>query len=311
MYNNKHHISVVIPVYNCSGYIKELYIRLVNTLETIDNNFEIIFVNDASPEKDWEYIKELAKSDIRIKGINLSRNFGQHYAITAGLDFTTGDWIIVMDGDLQDPPEEIIKLYSKTKEGFDVVFGRRYNRQDNIPKKFVSKLFHRLFDYLADRDTDETIANFSICSCDVISSYRLLREQSRSYPDFIRWMGYKTAFINIEHGKRLIGDSSYTFRKRLKLATSIIVAHSNKPLKLSIGFGFVISLISLIYGLYLILRYLFMAQPPQGWTSVMVSVYFIGGLLFANLGIIGLYLGKVFDETKNRPLYLLKEKINM
>lgn len=311
MENYKPHISVVIPMYNCAGCIYELYQRLVVTLEQINNNFEIIMVNDASPQNDWKHIKELATNDTRVKGISFSRNFGQHYAITAGLDYAQGDWVVVMDGDLQDPPEEITKLYSMAQEGFDVVFGRRYNRQDNAHKKLMSKAFHKLFDYLADTETDETVANFSICSNIVIESFCLLREHNRSYSHFIRWTGYKIAFVDIEHTQRLIGHTSYSFQKKVKLATQIIVAHSNKPLRLSIGFGFIISISSLVYGLWLVIRYLFLGQPPQGWTSVMVSIYFIGGLLFANLGVLGLYIGKVFDETKNRPLYLVKEKINV
>ncbi|MGI6235751.1 MAG: glycosyltransferase family 2 protein [Christensenellales bacterium] len=309
---NNPHISIVIPLYNCAGCIYELYHRLVSTLENqIHNNFEIILVNDASPQNDWELVKELAIKDRRVKGINFSRNFGQHHAITAGLDYAQGDWVVVMDGDLQDPPEEIAKLYSKAQEGFDVVFGRRYDRKDNVHKKLMSKLFHRAFDYLSDRPTDETVANFSICSGEVIKSFQLLREQNRSYPDFIRWMGYKTIYVDIEHAHRPVGETSYSFRKKVQLATQTIVAHSNKPLRISIGFGFTIALISLIYGIWLVLRYLLLAQPPAGWTSVMVSIYFIGGLLLANLGVLGLYIGKVFDETKNRPLYLIKEKINV
>lgn len=311
MEDNKPYISVVVPIYNCAECINELYHRLVSTLEQIDNNFDIIFVNDASPQNDWELVRRIASKDLRVKGINFSRNFGQHYAITAGLDYAEGTWVIVMDGDLQDPPEEIIKLYTKAQEGFDVVFGRRYVRHDNGIKKLLSKIFHKFFDYLADTKTDNTIANFSICSNEVIRNLCLIKEQNRSYPDFIRWMGYKIALININHAERTIGQTSYTFNKKVKLATQIIVAHSNKPLRLSIGFGFALSLISLVYGLWLVLRYILLAQPPEGWTSVMVSIYFVAGLLFANLGILGLYIGKIFDETKNRPLYLVKEKINV
>ena len=311
MENNSTHISVVIPVYNCADCLYELYNRLVVTLDQINSNFEIIMVNDGSPQNDWQFIKELVSKDGRVRGINLSRNFGQHHAITAGLDFSTGKWVVVMDGDLQDPPEEISKLYSKAQQGFDVVFGRRYKRQDVFRKKLMSRVFHKVFDYLSDRETDETVANFSICSSDVIASFRLLREQSRSYPDFVRWMGYRTTYIDIEHAYRPIGETSYSFQKKVQLATQIIVAHSSKPLRVSIGFGFIISFISLIYGIWLVLRYLLLAQPPAGWTSVMVSIYFIGGLLFANLGVLGLYIGKVFDETKNRPLYLVKERINV
>jgi len=311
MVNNNQHISVVIPVYNCAEFLYELYGRLVNTLDQIDRNFEIIMVNDASPQNDWEIIKELANKDPRVKGLNLSRNFGQHYAITAGLDCTNGDWVIVMDGDLQDPPEEITKLYIGAQQGFDVIFGRRSMRQDSMGKKLMSKSFHMLFDYFADTKTDDRVANYSMCSSEVIRSFRLMKEHNRSYPDFIRWMGYKVIYVDIEHSQRLVGETSYSISKRIQLANQIIVALSNKPLRLSIGFGFIMSIISLICGLVLTGRYLFLAKPPEGWTSVMVSIYFIGGLLFLNLGVVGLYIGRVYDETKNRPIYLIKEKINV
>lgn len=223
---NNPHISVIIPVYNCAESLVELYFRLASTLEPINKRFEIIFVNDASPQNDWEQIKALANKDSRVKGINLSRNFGQHYAITAGLDNSSGDWVVVMDGDLQDPPEEIAVLYEKAQEGYDVVFGRRHIRQDYVTKKLMSKAFHKIFDYLADTESDETVANFSICSSAVIKSFCLLREQNRSYTDFIRWMGFNVQYIDVKHAPRSTGLSSYTLKKRVELASQIIVAHS-------------------------------------------------------------------------------------
>jgi len=312
MTNNDHpHISVVIPLYNCSQFVEQLCSRLIQTLETITEDFEIILVNDASPQNDWEIIRGLAERNIRIKGLNLSKNFGQHFAITAGIDHALGDWIVVMDGDLQDPPEEIVKLYKCAQQGYDTVFGCKSLRKDAIGKRLLSKSFHRVFDYLADTSTDNRVGNFSICSGEVARNFRLLREHNRSYPDFVRWMGYRVAYVDIEHAPRLEGESSYSLSKRLKLANQIIVALSNKPLRISIGFGFIMAAISLICGLILVGRYIFFSKPLAGWTSVMVSIYLIGGLLFLNLGIIGVYIGRIFDETKNRPLYLVKEKINV
>ncbi|WP_054694942.1 glycosyltransferase family 2 protein [Syntrophomonas palmitatica] len=311
MQESNTYISVVIPVYNCAKSLNELYIRLEDTLSNISPDFEIIFVNDCSPQHDWQVITELASKDDRVKGINLSRNFGQHNAITAGLDNTSGEWVVVMDGDLQDQPEEIIKLYNKAQEGYDIVFGRRYDRQDIYFKKLMSRTFNKVFEYLADTTTDHTIANFSICNAKVIDSFRMMREKNRSYQHFIKWTGYNLVYIDIEHASRPEGKSSYTFRKRLELATQIIVAHSNKPLRLSIGFGFLMTVLSVVYAVYLVLRYLLLAKPPAGWTSVMVSLYFLCGLLFANFGIVGLYIGKIFDETKNRPLYLIDDRINI
>ncbi|HLR65615.1 glycosyltransferase family 2 protein [Virgibacillus alimentarius] len=305
-----HHplISVVVPVYGCETCLKELCRRIRKTIETIPAQFEIILVNDASPDNAWETIKRLNESDYRIKGINLSRNFGQHHAITAGLDHTKGDWIVVMDCDLQDRPEEINRLYEKTTEGYQVVLGNRVQRQDKWSKRFSSKMFYKVYDYLAERSSDHTVANFSICSKKVIEAFQTMREQNRSFPLFLQWMGFKTASIPIEHDKRKDGESSYNIKKLVTLATDAIISQSNKPLRLSIQFGFLISIASLIYGIYLFMRYFFLSETVPGWTSVMVSIYFIGGLIFFNFGVLGLYLGKVFNETKARPLYIIQDK---
>lgn len=300
-------ISVVIPIYGCEVCLQELCKRIITTIENIPAQLEIILVNDASPDNAWETIKKLNTVDKRIKGMNLSRNFGQHHAITAGLDYTNGDFVVVMDCDLQDRPEEIKHLYAKALEGYEVVLGNRMERQDKWLKRFSSKMFYKVYDYLADRTSDHTIANYSISSRKVIEAYRRLQEQNRSFPLFLKWMGFKTAAIPIEHNKRKAGKSSYSIKKLVTLATDSIISQSNKPLRLSIQFGFLISFVSFIYGLYLFTRYFFLAETVHGWTSVMVSIYFIGGLIFFNFGVLGLYLGKVFNETKARPLYLIQE----
>ncbi|RXJ95861.1 glycosyltransferase [Arcobacter sp. AHV-9/2010] len=305
--NNNIYISIVTPVYGCCKSLNNLYERLNRTLSTITENFEIIMVNDASPDNAWEAIKELAKKDDRVKGINLSRNFGQHKAITAGLDYANGDWVVVMDCDLQDQPEEIIKLYNKAQEGYDIVFGRRAQRQDGFFKKLSSRLFYKVYDYFTESKVDNTIANFSIISKKVLHNLKKLKEQNRMYPLFINWIGFNKAEIDIEHASREEGKSSYTLKKLIDLAIDSIVSQSNKPLKLSIKFGFIVSFLSLIYAFWLTIRYFLFSIPVEGWTSVMVSIYFIGGLLFANMGILGLYIGKIFDETKNRPIYVVQE----
>ena len=300
-------ISVVVPVFGCQSSLVELCERLKSTLLTLTSNYEIILVNDDSPDAAWKTICLLSEKNQNIKGINLSRNFGQHHAITAGLDYTEGDWVIVMDCDLQDRPEEIPKLYEKALEGFDVVFGNRVVRQDNWFKRKSSLLFYKIYDYLTDHVSDYTVANFSISSKKVIEGFRQMREQNRLFPLFIQWMGYDTAYVPIEHNSRRHGKSSYSIKKLITLGTDVLISQSNKPLRFSIQFGFLISLISFIYGAYLFTRYFFLSEPVQGWTSVMVSIFFVSGLLFFNLGIIGLYIGKIFNETKYRPLYLVKD----
>ena len=304
-------ISIVSPIYGCKACLFELYERLVASLSPITENFEIILVNDACPQKSWETIALLAQKDKRVKGINLSRNFGQHYAITAGLDHAKGEWVVVMDCDLQDKPEEILKLYAKAQEGYDIVFGKRVERQDGFFKRLSSKLFNYVLEYFTDTKHDNSIANFGIYAQKVIQTINRYREQSRDFLLFAKIVGFKKTEIEIEHAQRTHGKSSYNFSKLINLAIDSILSHSNKPLRLSIQLGFFIALTSLGFALWLILRYFFYHTPAEGWTSLMVSMFFMFGLLFAILGITGLYIGKIFDEVKNRPLYIIGETINL
>ena len=305
--SNPVHISVVTPVYGCSKSLAQLYTRLEKTLSTITNEFEIIMVNDASPDNAWESIKELAAKDSRVKGINFSRNFGQHRAITAGLDYAKGDWVVVMDCDLQDQPEEIIKLYNKAQEGYDVVVGRRIDRQDSYLKKLGSHLFYKVYNYLTDIQVDKSIGNFGIYNKAVIKNVKLFKEQNHSFGLFVLWSGFKRIEIPIEHANRSEGKSSYTFSKLIALAFDSIVAHSNKPLKISVQIGFTLSFFSLLYSIWLVIGYIFWSTPIIGWTSLIVSLYFLAGLIMGSIGMVGLYIGKIFDEVKNRPLYIVQE----
>jgi len=217
----------------------------------------------------------------------------------------------VMDCDLQDQPEEIIKLYNKAQEGYDIVFGRRHQRKDSTLKQLGSKLFYKVYDYFTESKIDYTVANFSIVSSSVVEKLKTLKEQNRSYPLFVNWVGFKRININVEHAKREEGKSAYTLKKLIDLAIDSIISQSNKPLRLSIKFGFILSALSLLYTMFLMTRYFIQGTPVEGWTSVMVSIYFIGGLLFANMGMLGLYIGKIFDETKGRPIYIIKKTINI
>lgn len=278
-------------------------------MKNISEDYEIIFVNDKSPDDAWAEIKKLAKQDSRVKGINFSRNFGQHRAISAGLNISEGEWVVVMDCDLQDQPKEILKLYNKTQEGYEIVFGQRKQRQDSSAKRFGSKIFYLIYDYLSESNTDHEIANFSIISRKVVENFLKLGEQHRPYGYFINWLGFKRTHVEVEHAKRENGNSSYTFSKLIHLALDNIVSQSNKPLRMSIKFGFIMSLFSAIYAIYLVFKYISADIVVPGWTSVMVSIYFIAGLLFANLGFLGLYIGKIFDETKDRPPYIIDEVI--
>jgi dolichol-phosphate mannosyltransferase len=300
------HISVVIPVYKARDCLAELHRRLVASLEAITPDFEIVLVEDGGGDGSWEEIASLASHDPRIKGVKLSRNFGQHYAITAGLDHSRGEWVVVMDCDLQDQPEEIGKLYCKAQEGYDIVFARRQERADSLYRKLSSKLFSLLYNYLGDIQVDNSVANFSISSRRVIACVRQYRECNRSFPMFLRSVGFRRAYVDVAHAARYAGASSYTFGKLLDLAVQCIVSQSNKPLRLSIRFGFALAGLSVLYGAVIVIRYLHADVTVPGWTTVVVLLSFLGGLGFANLGILGLYLGKAFDEVKNRPLYCVQ-----
>jgi dolichol-phosphate mannosyltransferase len=304
-------ISVVIPIYRNEPFIDDLYSRLTANLNAITADFEIIFVDDGSPDNSWDLITGLAEKSPRVKGIRFSRNFGQHIAITAGVEYATGDWVVVMDGDLQDRPEEITDLYNKALEGYDVVFARRHMRKDTFSRKICSRMFYTLFDFLAGtgNKTDAAIANFGIYSRKVIDSFNKMREHSRLFPLFIRWLGFNTAYINVQHAERSAGKSAYTFRKKLDLALDTIISMSNKPLKISVKMGLLLSLLSFLYGVFIIVKYLLWGVPVMGWTSLIVSLYFIGGMVLSTLGVLGIYIGKIFDEVKNRPLYIIAEKV--
>ena len=304
-------ISVVSPIYGCKACLAQLYERLIASLSSITSSFEIILVNDACPQNSWECIELLCERDSRVKGINFSRNFGQHYAISAGLDHARGKWVVVMDCDLQDQPEEIVKLYAKAQEGYDIVFGKRVERQDGFFKRLSSVAFNKVLEYFTGAKQDNTIANFGIYSHKVIATINRYREQSRDFLLFARLVGFKSTAIEIQHAPRAHGQSSYTLSKLIRLAVDSIVSHSNKPLRLCIQLGFLIATASVVFAIWLVIRYYFYHTPTEGWTSLMVSMFFMFGLLFAIIGIVGLYIGKIFDEVKQRPLYIISETRNL
>ncbi|MBW4520943.1 MAG: glycosyltransferase family 2 protein [Scytolyngbya sp. HA4215-MV1] len=305
------HISVVVPVYKAEDCLQELSKRLRNSLEEISKDFEIILVEDCGGDRSWELITELAQQDDRIKGIQFSRNFGQHYGITAGLDHCSGDWIIVMDCDLQDRPEEIPRFYALAQQGYDVILAHRGKRNDPPFKRLSSRLFYQVFNYLADTQYDAGIGNFRMISRKVAESFCQMREQLRFFGGLVDWMGFPTAIVEVQHDSRFSGKSTYTFFKQWKLASEIIIAYSDKPLRLSVKLGFLIAVLAFFYGIYIIFRAFAFGVPVVGWSSLIVSLYFLGGIIIFNLGIIGIYLSKSFNEVKKRPLYLVRNYTNM
>jgi len=300
------HISVVIPVYKAENCLKELYSRLKSSLETITKDFEIILVEDCGGDGSWDVIAELSAKDKRVKGIQFSRNFGQHYGITAGLDNSSGGWVVIMDCDLQDKPEEIPRMYKKALEGYDVVLARRQTRKDPFLKRTTSYLFYKVFNYFADSRLDPAVANFRIISKKVVEALNSMRESLRFISCLNDWVGFNTAYIEVEHSDGANRKSAYNYKKLWKLAREVIVAYSDKPLRISINLGFLLSFISFLTGIYYITKKIWFGISIPGWTSIFVALFFIGGIIIANLGIIGIYLGKTFDETKKRPLYIVR-----
>jgi dolichol-phosphate mannosyltransferase len=302
--------SIVVPVYGCKTALLELYLRLKSTLEPISPDFEIIMVNDSSPDQAWDAVVEIAQKDVRVKGIHFSRNFGQHYAITAGLEHSCGEWVVVMDCDLQDRPEEIAGLYQKTKEGWDVVLASRANRKDGLFKRLSSKIFYSLLGYLTNTEQDASIANFGIYHRKVIDAILQMGDYQRYFPTMVKWVGFTRTKIPVEHALRDEGKSSYTFGKLLRLAIDVILSFSDKPLRLTVKFGFFLSSLAFVFALFNLVLYFTGNIKVPGYTSLIVSVWFLSGLIITLIGVVGLYIGKTFDKVKGRPTYIVKSSIN-
>lgn len=298
------HLSIVSPVYRADTLVRQLVSRIKAAVEPLGVSFEIILVDDRSPDNSWEAILEQAR-DERVRGFRLSRNFGQHRAITAGLEQCRGEWIVVMDCDLQDQPEEIPALYSHVQLGYDLVFARRVERQDSWLKRLSSRTFYRLLSYLTETKQDPAIANFGIYHRKVIDSVLAMRESIRYFPTMIRWVGFQSSSITVAHAERPEGNSSYNLRGLINLALDIILAYSDKPLRLTVKLGLAISTAAFVFVLITLARYLLGHSWEPGYASLIVSIWFFAGLLLSVLGIVGLYIGKTFEQAKNRPIFLI------
>ncbi|MBN2538007.1 glycosyltransferase family 2 protein [candidate division WOR-3 bacterium] len=303
-------ISVVVPVYNEDSCLRELHARLTDTLAALTDRHEIVFVDDGSRDNSWTVIAGLAAQDNRVRGLRLSRNFGQHHGITAGLDHCDGDWVVIMDADLQDRPEEIPRLLARAREGYDVVLAQRGRRRHPLPSRLTSWVFARVFSYFTGMVRDEQVGTFRVMSRRVVENLRRMREQLRFLGGMTDWLGFPTAKLPVRHDQRAAGRTSYSLRRRWLLAKSAIVAYSDKPLALTVRLGFFIAGLAFLYGGFVVVRALVHRVAVPGWSSLIVSLYFIGGIIIATLGIVGIYLERTFSETKRRPLYVLKEMVN-
>lgn len=301
------HLSIISPVYNGESILHELIERIHLAVEPLNQDFEIILVDDFSPDRSWETIENLVAKFPKVRGIKLSRNFGQHYAITAGLDNAKGEWVVVMDCDLQDLPEEIPNLYAKAQEGNDVVLARRIIRKDGFFKKLSSKLFYRTLAWLTGSQQDESIANFGIYHKKVIVEIVKMRESIRYFPTMVRWVGFKQTSISVNHGANEDRKSSYNFKRLFNLALDIILAYSDKPLRLTVKLGFVVSFSGFLFALFTFIKYLNGDIIVKGYASLIISLWLLAGFILMTLGIVGLYVGKTFEGVKNRPIYIVEK----
>jgi glycosyltransferase involved in cell wall biosynthesis len=298
-------ISIVVPVFNESGIIQELIKRIKLNVVRISKDYEIIIVDDGSLDSTWDEILNESKQEVRVKGIKLSRNFGHHNALTAGINHASGEWVIIMDGDLQDRPEVIPELYQKTKEGFDVVFVSRQNRPEKFYYIAIQKIFYLILRNLSGVKFNSKQANFSIINKKVVEAYKQFPEAARFYASTIYWLGFSRSEIIADHGTRFNGKPSYTFRKRIRLAYEIIVTFSERVLQAAIIIASFASLSSILLSLKIVMRGFGSGNAIETMVILATVSLILLGILIFLFGIIGLYIGQIFIQVKNRPLYVV------
>lgn len=301
-------ISIVSPVYMGAHTIAALSARINAELEAMQTSYEIILVNDASPDGSWSAIQELCAADSRIKGINLSRNFGQHQAIAAGLSRARGQWVVVMDCDLQDRPEDIPGLIRKAAEGYHIVQAERAQRYDPAIRKLSSAIYRRLMS--ACTGNGHATGNFGIYSRRVIEEYNRMPETDKQFAAQIEHLGFSRAVIPTTHDPRGGGRSSYTMGRLAWLAINSIVANTNKPLHWAVGIGLLMSALSFALALYNVIAKMAGIITLPGYTTTVFSIWFVGGMILMVLGITGLYIGRIFDQVKGRQPYIIMDEIN-
>ncbi len=284
--------------------------RIVASVSQLTDSFEIILVEDCGTDNSWQKIVENCNKNPKVKGIKLSRNYGQQHAIQAGLDASKGEYVITMDCDLQDKPEEIYKLYNKAKEGYQIVCASRQNRQDDFFKKILSRIFYSTLGYLTETKQDRTVANFVCYHRKAVNALALVKDHNRYYPMLQQLIGFNYTKVEIEHAEREDGKSSYSFNKRLRLAMDTILTFSDKPLRLAVKFGVLLSIISIVAAIGMVILYIFSNVIVPGWSSILLLLSFLSGTIISVLGMVGLYVGRTFESVKQRPTYIINEKIN-
>jgi dolichol-phosphate mannosyltransferase len=301
-------ISIVVPLYNEEKNIRLMYDRLVSSILKITSNFEIIYVNDGSNDNSFLELVKLSNEDERVKYINFSRNFGHQIAVTAGLDYSKGAAVVIIDGDLQDPPEVIPEMYAKHKEGFEVVYGQRLKRKgDNFFKKITAKYFYRILKKITSINIPLDTGDFRLIDQKIVKDLKNMPEQNKFLRGQIAWLGYRQTSVFFERDERKFGETGYPFSKMLKFALDGITGFSDVPLQFVTKTGIFISFISFLVILYAIFSHFILERTITGWTSLIISSMFIGGVQLISVGIIGEYISRINKNVQNRPLYIVSE----
>ena len=301
-------ISAIIPSYNEQDNVGLMYERMTKTLSKISPDYEIIYINDCSKDQTLLRIKELAAKDTHVKYLSFSRNFGHQIAVSAGLDYCSGKAVVIIDGDLQDPPELIEQMYETYKEGYKVVYARRTSREgETWFKKATAKIFYRLLASMTSIDIPVDVGDFRLIDQVIVKHLRNMPEKSKYIRGQISWIGYKQTFVNYHRDARIYGKTNYPLRKMLRFALDGITAFSDKPLKIASGLGIVAAIVSLLALVYALVAHFCFNSTITGWTSLILSVLFIGGVQLITIGIIGEYIARINNDVRNRPLYILEE----
>jgi len=300
-------LSVVIPIYNEEMNIRKLYQRLCSALEALGATWEVVYVNDGSKDRSLSILQGLAETDHHVKYIDFSRNFGHQLAITAGIEHAKGEWIVIMDGDGQDPPELIPDLLNKAREGFEVVYARRRKRDgENFLKKFTARMFYRLLAKITSIEIPVDTGDFRIIHRQIQRILSRMPEQHKYIRGQISWIGFNQSFLEYDREERMGGATKFTYRKMMRFALDGISSFSTWPLKVATISGFVVSAVAFVLIIYSLYQKFFGTTEP-GWTSLHISVLFLGGIQLIGIGMLGEYLGRVSDNVKNRPHYIVRD----
>lgn len=308
MQKNMELLSIIIPFYNEQEVIEECQSRLSSAVQSIDMNVEMIYINDGSKDNTLSILTKLLKTDPRIKIIDLSRNFGKEIAMTAGIDAAKGDAVIVIDADLQDPPELMVDMVTKWREGFDVVYAKRVERKgESFMKKLTASLFYKLINKISDTEIPENVGDFRLMSRQAVNALNEVRERKRFMKGLFAWIGFPQTAIEYSRDPRFAGETNWNYGKLIKFAVEGISSFTQEPLRLATYAGFLTALSAFLFGLYFVVKTLIFGEAVQGFTTLITVILFFSGVQLLSIGILGEYIGHMFIESKQRPLYFVKK----